>query len=284
MMFYKTILVHVDESRNLKKHVELAAKLAVRFNAHLIGIAATGSPHLLGGTAASCEGGDDRAAPCGAEMEPLRQRAKAALDTFETLARAVGATCYGQRLIDDDAAVAVTRAGLYADLIVLGQGDPDAGSLSGPVDFPEYVVLNSACPVLIVSRAVSASSRCERALVAWNGSRAAARAIRNALPLLQEATRVQVAVIDTSTAGVVQDAESASGLIAFLASHDIVADMIRRTVADDAGHGLLSLATELGCDVLVMGCVGHLHTRSMTLGGATRVVLESATIPIFMSP
>jgi nucleotide-binding universal stress UspA family protein len=212
------------------------------------------------------------------------KRGQAALGQFEALARAAGVTSCAQRLIDDDAAVAVSRQGLHADLIVLGQGDADNASLTGSVDFTEYVALNSPCPVLIVPRAGGVSALCERPLIAWDGRSAAARALRNAIPLLQQATCVRVAVIDTSTAANRQQGEAGAELIAFLARHGINAEVVRRTAQDDAGHGLLSLAAELGCDMLVMGCVGHPRMRSMTLGGATRVVLESATIPVFMSP
>jgi nucleotide-binding universal stress UspA family protein len=283
-MFYKTILVHVDESRHLKRRVEIAAQLAVRADAHLIGVAATGIPRLLHQTTVPGEDGGETAAARSADPATPQQRAQAALGQFETLARAAGATSCAQRLIDDDAAVAVTRQGLYADLIVLGQGDADDASLTGSVDFPEYVALNSPCPVLIVPRAGRISALCERPLIAWDGRRAAARALRNAIPLLQQATCVRVAVIDTPTAANRQHGEADAELIAFLARHRINAEVVRRTAQDDAGHGILSLAAELGCDMLVMGCVGHPRTRSMTLGGATRVVLESATIPVLMSP
>lgn len=282
-MFYKTILVHVDESRDLEKRVQVAARLAVHENAHLIGVAATGIPHLLPHTAAAGHDGSNSAANSDAGLEALRRRAQAALEKFDTLARAIGATSCEQRLIDDDAAVAVSRQALYADLVVLGQSDADDLSVTRTVDFPEYVVVNSECPVLIVPRAGGAVSRCERALVAWNGSGAASRAVRNAMPFLKQATSVQVAVIDTSAGSGRQGTDSAAEFMAFLARHGINAEVVRRTAEDDAGHGLLSLAAELGADMLVMGCVAHPHTRSMKLGGATRVVLESATIPVLMS-
>jgi nucleotide-binding universal stress UspA family protein len=282
-MFYRTLLVHVDESRHLEKRVEVAAKLAVRENAHLIGVAATGSSHLVQHTAAASHDSGDSAANSDAVMGALRRSAEAALKKFETLARAIGATSCEQRLIDDDAAVAVSRQSLYADLIVLGQSDAADLSVAGTVDFPEYVVLNSECPVLIVPRAAGGDvTRYERALVAWNGSGAASRAVRDAMPFLEQATRVQIAVIDTSAASDRQGSESAGELTVFLARHGIHAEVVRRT-EDDAGHEILSLAAELGADLLVMGCVAHPHTRSMKLGGATRVVLECATIPVLMS-
>jgi nucleotide-binding universal stress UspA family protein len=270
IMFYKTMLVHVDESRQLGRRVEVAARLALRADAHLVGVAATGIGH-----------GAPAAAPGAADPAALRRRLQAALGKFEVDARAVGVMSCEQRLIDDDAAVALGKQGLYADLIVLGQGE--AGSTGGSVDFPEYVVLNSACPVLIVPAAAQLASLGQRVLVAWNGSRAAARALRDALPFLQRAASVLIAVIETPLAGGGPDEQSGAALLALLARHGIKAEVVRRSVQDDAGHGLLGLVAELDCDMLVMGCVAHLHTRRMTLGGTTGTVLTSPTVAVLMS-
>lgn len=271
-MFYKTIAVHVDASPQLKQRVALAARLALRAGAHLIGVAATGIAHA--GPAAAADAAE-RAVP--------RQRLQAALAQFEADARAIGVVSCEQRLIDDDAAVALSKQGLYADLMVLGPGD--AGDADGgSVDFREYVVLNSACPVLIVPPAAPPlAGPGARVLVAWNGSRAAARAVRDALPFLQWANSVRIAVLAAPAAGTGPDEPSGAALLALLARHGIQAEVVRRSVQDDAGHSLLALAAELDCDMLVMGCVAHMHTRRMTLGGTTGTVLESAAVAVLMS-
>lgn len=281
-MSYKTIVVHVDESKYLEKRVEVAAKIALHEKAHLVGIAATGLSRLL-----------HRPAPAGQEgaMEPgkaeylqtLRQRAADALERFEAVVRRNGVTSYEKRLIDDDAAGAVSRQGLYADLTVLGQSDADDPSLTARVDFPEYVVLNSECPVLIVPSSGRVFSIGDRVLVAWNSSMAALRSVRNALPFLRQAKSVQIAVISAASASEPEEMESGADIAAYLARHGVKAEVLRRTVEDNAGQALLSLATDLTSDLIVMGCVAHPRSRGVLLGGASRVVLEATTVPLLMS-
>jgi nucleotide-binding universal stress UspA family protein len=282
-MSYKTILVHVNESKHLYKRVEVAAKIALHENAHLIGVAVTGiSPSLHRPVVPNQDGG--KTEPSEAEyMETLRQRAQAALEKFETLARTIGVSSYEKRLIDNEAADAVSTQGRYADLIVLGQSDTDDPSLTAKVDFPEYVVLNSECPVLIVPYAGRVFSIGDRVLIAWNGSMAASRAVRNAMPFLRQAKNVRVAIIRAGSCPDPHGEDSCAEIVAYLARHDVAAEVVRRTGEDEAGHALLSLAADLTSDLIVMGCVAHPRAREVLLGGATRVVLEAATVPVLMS-
>jgi nucleotide-binding universal stress UspA family protein len=282
-MSYKTILVHVDESKHLDKRVEVAARIAAHENAHLVGVAATGISQALHRPPVSGPDGDNMAPYNDEYTEALRQRATAALEKFDTLACRVGVSSHEKRLIDDEAAAAVSGQGLYADLIVLGQSDAEDPSLSAIVDFPEYVILNSGRPVLIIPHAGRIFSIGDRVLIAWNGSKAASCAVRNAMPFLKQAKSVQIAIIHTSLFADPQGDESGAEFAACLARHGIKADVIQCTVEDDAGHALLALAADLTSDLIVMGCVAHPRSRGILLGGATRVVLESSTVPVLMS-
>jgi nucleotide-binding universal stress UspA family protein len=282
-MSYKIILVHVDESKHLDKRVEVAAKIALHQNAHLVGVAVTGISRLLHRPIVPDPDGRN-IEPYNAEyMEMLRQRANGALDKFETLVRGIGVTSYEKRLIDDEAADAISMQGLYADLIVLGQSDPDDPSPAARVDFPEYVVLNSECPVLIVPYTGRVFSIGDRVLIAWNESTAASRAVRNAMPFLQQAKNVQVAIINAGSRVNPHCEEFGAEIVVYLARHNIKVEVIRRTVADATGHALLALAADLTSDLIVMGGVAHPRSRSVLLGGATGVVLEEATVPVLMS-
>ena len=282
-MSYKTILVHVDESKHLAKRVKVAAKIALHEKAHLIGIAVTGIPRSLRRPAVAGRDGSDMERYKAEYLETLRQRANDALENFDTLVREIGVTSYEKRLMDDEAAAAISRQSLSVDLIVLGQSNKDDLSLTAMVDFPEYVVLNSECPVLIVPYAGRMFCVGERVLIAWNGSKAASRAVRNAMPFLQQAKKVQLAIIDAASRPDPQYQESGAEIAACLAGHKIELEIVHRTVSGDAGHALLALAAEQGSDLLVMGCVAHPRWRGVLLGGATRVVLEAATVPILMS-
>jgi nucleotide-binding universal stress UspA family protein len=168
-------------------------------------------------------------------------------------------------------------------LVVLGQPDPDEAPPSVMSDFPEQVIMNCRTPVLIIPYASQRDSIGRSVLVAWNGSEEATQAVHNAIPLLQHATSVKVAMFDFPSRPDVRGDSSGEDLALYLARHDIQADVIQRKTVNDTGKELLSLATKLDSDMLVMGCYGHSRFREMLLGGTTRTVLESTTIPVLMS-
>ena len=122
----------------------------------------------------------------------------------------------------------------------------------------------------------------QKAVVAWNGSVQAARAVRAAMPLLARAESVMVAIVDegAAPAGVEQGAD----IGAYLARHDLKVEV--RTIVnahEGAGAAILDLAREEDATFLVMGAYGHSRIRQFLLGGVTRHVLARATIPILMA-
>jgi nucleotide-binding universal stress UspA family protein len=169
----------------------------------------------------------------------------------------------------------------YADLVVLSQTDP-AYQVAGAVrQLPEYVMLNSARPVLVVPYAGRVDRLCGNAMVAWDGSVEAARALGGALPLLLRATAVTVAQFQRGE--VVEPATQAADLTAWLARHGIRASVAEQHVDMDAGNALLSLAADTQAGLLVMGGYGHSVLRELLLGGVTKTVLESMTVPVLMA-
>jgi nucleotide-binding universal stress UspA family protein len=281
-MSCKTILVHVDESKSLDRRIIAATRIALREQAHLVGIAVTGISPLQPRPAISAPDGSSVQPRSDEYLDLLRQRARSALERFLTLARAGGATSCDTCLVEDTAADALTRQSRYADLIVLGQGDADDPALTARVDFPEYVILNTACPTLIVPDTGQAARIGERVLVAWNRSNAASRALRNAMPFLAQAQQVRVALINAPAREEPGD-EDAAAIVAFLGQHGINAEAVHHHTEGNAGQALLTLATDMDADLLVMGCVAHPRARGVLPGGATRVVLETATISVLMS-
>lgn len=285
-MSCKTILVYVDASEHLNHGIEAAAKMAVHEHAHLIGIAVTGVSRSLYPPSVPDEVGIDITPDKPAYLEMLRSRASIALDKFEAVVCRFGVTSYEKRLIEDEAAAAISAQGLYADLIVIGHNDTGTPCLTAKVDFPEYVILNSECPVLIVpcfSRVFSSGGMPERVLIAWDGSMAASRAVRNAMPFLTLASTIQLAMIDSASRPNPRCEESGEEIAAHLARHGVKVEIVRRSVAEDAGHALLALAVDLTSELIVMGCVAHPRWRGALLGGTTRVVLEETTVAVLMS-
>lgn len=276
-MSYKTILVHVDESEHACERIKLASAVAMAENAHLIGTATTGASRYIQRTKMLAEIDPNFMI----HLEFLRKRANRGLEEFEATAQKLGIPSFEKRLVDDEAGGGVCLQARYCDLIVIGQIDPHEPSPVVMPDFPQYVVLNSGRPVLITPHAGKFDMIGSRVLIAWDESMAATRTITNALPLLKRAQIVEVVIFNPEAQP--QAGMPGSDVAVYLARHGIKVDVLLRDTDKDIGSALLALAGDLNSDLLVMGGYGHSRFREILLGGVTRTVLESMTIPVLMS-
>ncbi|MES2759313.1 MAG: universal stress protein [Pseudomonadota bacterium] len=280
-MFFKTILVHVDGSRHVDGRIEIAARLAALHDAHLVGLALTDLPQVFYDPMMFN--------PVELTLDPLlqapRQRAADALDNFTQTARQFHSGSIETRLEENESALGVSLQARYADLVVLGQYDAEDADASANADFAKIVIMEGGVPVLMVPFASAVANTGRRALVSWNASKQAVRAVHYALPLLQRASQVDVAVFDPQTLPAGQRAVPDEDIIEFLARHGIKANVKRQVTAGDIdiGNALLSLATDLGSDLLVMGCYGHTRLREVLLGGVSRAIFRSMTLPVLMA-
>jgi nucleotide-binding universal stress UspA family protein len=140
---------------------------------------------------------------------------------------------------------------------------------------------NAARPVLLLPYAGSHAQLDGKALVAWNGGLEASHALAQALPLLRGASDVLVAQFNAPADPGLR--EQSDDLAAWLARHSVPARVETQHTAIDAGNALLSLAADRGDDLLVMGAYGHTRFREFMLGGVTRTMLQSMTVPVFMA-
>jgi nucleotide-binding universal stress UspA family protein len=170
----------------------------------------------------------------------------------------------------------------YADLIVLGQADrQDALTGALPPDLVPSSITDTGKPTLIVPFAGSFEGAPSRVLIAWKPTREAARAVAAALPWLRGATSVHVAARPEGDEG---DADHADALTHWLQLQGVAAPVQTHGLGPgDVGEALLSLSADTSADLLVMGCYGHSRTREWVLGGATRSVLSSMTLPVLMA-
>lgn len=275
-MSYRTIVVHVDQAPNSEARIALAAQLALQHGGHLVGAAMTGAPRYMraGGLFA---GGSDFITEY---MQRAGQRADSALARFEAIASRYGVASREQRRLQNDADAGLCLQARYADLLVLGQADPQDREEGGLLfDVPEYVVLHCGRPVLLVPRSGSFEDIGQHALVAWNGSLEAAKAVAAALPLLRRAGQVTLAVFGSDG----HEGEPGADAALYLARHGIEIQVEHRPQSVDAGHAILSLASDRGADLLVMGAYGHSRWRELMLGGATRTVLAMASLPVLLA-
>ena len=279
-MPYKTILVPVDDCGNLAARVETASALALADAARLVLIGISGVTRFIYDTVAS----SPEMPNLDAYLESMRQRAGAALKRAEDLAREAGVWEIEARLVDDEAGRAISAWARYADLVVVGQPDPDEEFSVMEAGFPEYVVMHGGGPVLFIPCRSGPVKPGGRALVAWNGTREARRAVADALPLLRRASQVQVVMFNPeSELQDLQDKAQAEALQEYFERHGIIAQILVRHTAGRIGEALLALAQELDPNLLVMGCYGHSRLRELVLGGTSRTLLKSSAIPILTS-
>lgn len=277
-MAYKTILVHCDAAKNVAHRLDVAAELAQQHDAHLVGFHARPpfrTPVFFDG---------------GFPMDDFFKsyEASAAADQATALAAFEKAT-KGRHLSTEwrvvegfvDSELAVQAR--YADLLVLGQTDPD-NSLNTPSDLPEATALASGRPVLVVPHIGVATPPGKTVLLCWNASREAARAASEALPILKAAAKVIVLVIDAKPSPDGHGAEPGADAAAWLARHGVKVTVQRDTAGDDdVGATILSRAADHAIDLIVMGLYGHSRMREMVLGGASRTLLGSMIVPVLMA-
>jgi nucleotide-binding universal stress UspA family protein len=280
-MSYKTILVQVDESAHVDEQIEIAARMAIQYDAHLIGLAATGVSAQFSFPGAMGEGTFNLTSI----LEPLRERADSVLAKFEAIAQKFDVRSYERRVIDDDAGAGLSLQARYADLVVIGQIDPNAPTLFLGSDFPQYVLVNSGRPVLMVPYIGHFAHVGKRVLVAWDASMSATRAVTAAIPILKHADFVQVVVFNAEKQSWVHGEQPGTDIALYLARHGIQIEVSQQTTASDldVGNALLSHALDCNADLLVMGGYAHSRFREVVLGGATRTILSSMTIPVLMS-
>lgn len=280
-MAYKSILVYVNGSRHNGKRVQIAADLAVQHKAHLVGAAVTTLPpefYMPGAFGANNTA-------LSTYLDFTRETARTALAAFEATARQAGVSSVEQRLIEDEAGYALCLQSRYCDLVVLGQADPDEDTPDARPDMQEHVVMNSCRPVLLVPYAGRFASVGKRALIAWDGSAEATRAVTAALPLLAQADTVQVVLFNPKVGRDAHGERPGSDIALYLARHGVKVEVSPQATPDelDVGNALLSHAADFGADLIVMGAYGHSRFREILLGGVTRTLFKSMVVPTLMA-
>lgn len=288
MSDYRHVLVHVSDSDRTGRVVSRAASVAADHGASLLAVHAVEPLHL--GAYLSPETAMT-AASLGQEAE--RKRTAQAQAVVRTVAEARGLA------IDflssgGDPVQAIYARSWVADLVVMGQPDPE--DHEGPSRrFASQVLVSAGCPVLFIPDTTPTDPCGTRILVAWSASRESARAVRDALPLLRRADAVEVLRFGADDLGL---AGSPDAVVAYLAAHGVRATATVRPVRDipfserlltptvvDASIAelLLSHAADIDADLIVMGGYGHTRAYELVLGGVTRTLLGSMTVPVLMS-
>ncbi|CAO3406614.1 universal stress protein [Azospirillum largimobile] len=271
----KTILLHMANDDAHAGRMAVAAALAKRFSAHIHALyiaTPVSMPAGATGRAASYGYMAEATAIAHENAERIEQEVRQALDGLS----------YDWAVEEGDHVDLLAARASYADLVVVAQSAAvRAGDRISLHNIPDRLPLETATPVLVLPPSQPATAAIGRhALVAWKNSRESARAVRAAMPFLQEAESVTVLTVEPPG----QRSEEAAALTEWLHRHGIAARP-QSVIASggEIGDMILSCCADQGADLLVMGSYGHSRLRELVLGGATREVLEGLTLPALMT-
>lgn len=278
-MSYKTILVHLDKKSAAERRVRIAANLAIGENACLVGVAMIGistqtfqQAHI-----------DERDPVLASHLKFLRDRAARFVREFEAEVQKMNVPSYEGRIVDGEANQGISLLGRVSDLIVIGRTDLDEKSPVVAPDFPEYIMMNSGRPVLIVPPEYEKDTVGKRVMICWNASRESIRAVADAIPVLKKAELVQVVMFNVDNEPDVNAELAGSDIALYLARHGINVEVLPPQKNKHIGTALLELGKQRSTDLLVMGGYGHTRFREFLLGGVTRTILGESDIPVLMS-
>jgi len=278
-MSYKTIAVYLAQPDSVSGVMDVALPLAESFGAHLIGLHISSRVPVMG--------------TIGAQVPPeiidqyiqiMRKDAKSIEASF---AKAVkGAKIQSEwRGHDENSAGAdqlhsITEQTRCADLVIMGQSDSEqrVGELAADV------ILGSGRPVLTVPGTGKFGELSGQIVVGWDGSREAARAVFDALPLLKKAKGVSIVTVREG--GEVKDTLGTGGadMALTLSRHGIKVEAVSLNKNDrSVGDTLLEYTSSQDGDLLVMGCYSHSRLRERLFGGATQHLLRNMIAPVLRS-
>jgi nucleotide-binding universal stress UspA family protein len=276
---YKNLLVNIPTERSPQPVIDGAISLAARCQAQLdavsVGYESSSMPLVA-------EGGAAVAAIFEVEHEKALERAHAALAIFETEAKRAG-VIHSSRAISalqgEAAAILGATARLY-DLAVVAQPEFERDTFDNTL--AQEILFQSGGPVLFVPYTFKGAFHARRVGICWDGSRLAARAVRDAMPLLEQAEAITIIAINEASS-VPADA-SAAHLMRYLSRLGVPTEIdSKKTEKANIQTSILSLAADESLNLLVMGGYGHSRLKEIMFGGVTREMLESMTVPTLMS-
>lgn len=274
-MSLKNILVVLDHAPGNAKRLASAISLAQAHDAHLttlhLGIEFV-MPAPVVASMPSIVFDEQRA--------ELRKRAEAVSQAAQEQAQKAGQAieCRTEIVISELAGEMVARHARHADLTIVGQPDRESDEHDLQRRMIEAAFLQSGRPALAIPHSSAANFPSQLAVVAWDGSQQAARAMNDALPLLAQAKEVRLITVDAETLGDRLGELPGADATLHLARHGIRAELRKLSSGNlSVSDAILNEVGDSGADLLVMGGYGHSRMREMILGGATRGILDVMT-------
>jgi nucleotide-binding universal stress UspA family protein len=271
----KDIIVNLSVGKPRDVASDFAVSTAALFGAHVSGLAL--APEVPIGSL----GDSVSTAIFNTYRAEQKAAAEHAVEAFINRARHAGVT-FDSRILTEYVPEGAAMFGLMArnyDFSVVAQGEPDDDGIESLTI--ESALFDSGRPVLVVPYIQKEGLKLGRVMVCWDGSRSAARAVADALPLLQRAAQVDVVTVDRKER---RNELRGAQIAEHLARHKVKVDL-KSLVAPDSETAdvLLSQAADSEADLIVMGGYGHSRLREFVLGGVTRSMLGAMTAPVLMS-
>lgn len=269
----KDVIVNLALNKSRDSVRDYAITVARTFDAHLAGVAFADGANLLVFLAPEF--------PSSLIADILAENRKAARSAVERFEAAVKGSLLSveHRLVE--APPSFSEMARRYDLSVVMQSDNSNGVYNDVLI--EATLFESGRPVIVVPYIQKEGMNLDRIVCCWDGSRAAARAINDALPLLQRARTVELLIVTNKKTGNGQEIRGVE-IGSHLARHGIKVEVEILPAADiDVANVILSRVAECSASMIVMGGYGHSRVREFILGGATRGVLTTMTVPVFIS-
>lgn len=273
----KDIVVNLTGSTPQEFAADYAISLAQLFDAHIAGVGFIYEPVIPG----SLMGGIPTDL-IEAQREENTKAAQAASGRFEAAAARAGVSAE-VRILDASVAGAADlfgRAARRFDLAVVGQARPREGASEELLI--EGALFESGRPVVVVPHVQTQGVTLERVLVCWDGSRPAARAIADGMPLLRRAKAIDIVAVSGERG---KGSELAgTNMARHLARHGLAVELKRVSAGDvDVPSAIAAYAAGIGADFMIMGGYGHSRLREWLLGGTTYELLHAAPVPLLVA-
>jgi nucleotide-binding universal stress UspA family protein len=274
----KDLVVNLEHQIAHDPAREFAITVAETFDAHVAGVAFAYTPEFPGYV--MLEIPPDIVAKMIAQS---MKGAEAAIERFDAAAKRslVSAERCLIKTMGVAAPVLLSTLARRFDLSVFMQSDPNG------VDNDEMIetsLFQSGRPVIVVPYIQKDGLKLDRVVCCWDGSRAAARAFNDVLPLLVKATNVDLLIVLNGKTKNDRREIRGAEMAKHLARHDVKVQIVTVPARDiDVANAILSYVADNSATLIVMGGYGHAKLREVILGGVTRDMLKSMTVPVFMS-
>ena len=273
----KDIIVNLSVTKEGSVVGKYAVSVAAALEAHLTGVAFIYDPAVpISGA------GYIPAEVIETQRDDNEAAAEAAIKSFTAAANQAGVSAES---LTTSASLAgagdhFARMARRFDLAIVGQAQPEVSSMEQVIG--ETTLFESGRPMIVVPYIQKAPFKTDNVMICWDGSRTATRAVADAIPIIGNSGRVEIVIVANERGK--QDEIEGADIGQHLARHGLKVDVHRISGGNiDVGDALLSHAADSGADLMVMGGYGHSRLREFVLGGATRSIFESMTVPVLLS-